>query len=119
VALAEGDPAACALMTADGAKFAAEAFRADSCEAAIEEGAYSDAYFRRSPPAEVTEKLDSGVLEERGRNTSYRFCLPNETEVALDLAEVDGQWRVDLVSVSRKLEVLKDDGRIIEPCSLD
>ncbi|HEX6116630.1 MAG TPA: hypothetical protein VFY99_05975 [Solirubrobacterales bacterium] len=118
-ALADEDPGACDLMTADGADFAATMVDADSCEAAIEDaGVFGAGYFFESPPDELPDELDSGVLEERGENTYFQFCLPNESEVKLDLVEVEGEWRIDLVSVSRGEEVDGRDRTTIPPCSL-
>jgi hypothetical protein len=119
-AVADGDAGACDLMTSGGAEFAATVGQEDSCEAAIEaQGTYLNAATYNAGPAELTEELDSGVLEEKGKGTSYRFCLPNEGEVTIDLVEVDGEWHVAGLSVGR-VEIVSGDGdRRHPPCKID
>jgi hypothetical protein len=116
--MAAADPAACELMTPGGANFLAEVARSTTCEAAIESGVYARGYFNGSRPEDLTREIDAGELTERGLNTYFEFCLPNDTKVKLDLEEFEGEWLVDLVGISRAVEIDLRDRRTVTPCRL-
>ena len=107
-------------MTSGGAEFAATVGpRGRVARRRSRPGAPTSNAATFNAPAQLTEELDSGVLQEKGQDTSYTFCLPNEGEVKLDLVEVDGEWHVDLLNVSR-VEIVSGDGdRRHPPCKID
>jgi hypothetical protein len=117
-AVAEGSPEACELMTSRARRQAEITGGEGSCEEAIEAQArFVDTISYGTPPAELTRELDSGELEETREGMAFRFCVPNESEIELELVQVNGEWRVDLVAASR-LEVVREGVDISKPCRI-
>jgi hypothetical protein len=117
-AVAEESPEACELMTSRARRQAEITGGEGSCEEAIEaEAKFVDTISYGTPPAELTRELDSGALEETREGMAFRFCVPNESKIKLELIQVSGEWRVDLVAASR-LEVVREGVDISKPCRI-
>jgi hypothetical protein len=117
-AVAERSPEACELMTFRARRQAEITGGEGSCEEAIEAQArFVDTISYGTPPAALTRELDSGELDETREGMTFRFCVPNESEIKLELVQVNGEWRVDLAVVGRKVVVAKGV-RSVGPCRI-
>lgn len=124
-AVADADPQACELMTPGARRQARLTGGGKTCDESIEaQKKYVDFIFFQSRPSELTKEVDDGELVETNRGTVFRFCLPNEAEIKLDLVQVESEWRVDLVSTSRSESygpggnISSDEAGRAAPCRL-